>query len=158
MSASLLTIGAMNTYFAGGSKLGAALGRDGAFPGWFARGSRSGEVPRRSLAVIVVLALAALGVVALTGVGPKPVVLLTTGSLGLVYVLGTAAALRLLPPGSWSRRGAGLALGFTLALLATTGPYVLWTLAVASAALAYVARRRRRAAAHRVVPQPCLAG
>ncbi len=32
----LLTMGAMNAYFAGGSKLGAALGRDGSLPAWFA--------------------------------------------------------------------------------------------------------------------------
>ena len=150
----LLTIGTMNTYFAGGSKLGAALGRDGGFPVWFARGSRSGEVPRRSLAALVGLSLGALGVVALAGVGTRPVVLLTTGSFGLVYVLGTAAALRLLPRGSWSRRGAAVALLVTVVLLATTGLYVLWTLAVAAAALAYVAHRRRTA----VLPEPCLAG
>ena len=34
----LLTVGAMNAYFAGGAKLGAALGRDGSLPAWFARG------------------------------------------------------------------------------------------------------------------------
>ena len=49
----LLTLGAMNAYFAGTAKLGAALGRDGALPEWFARGSEAGEVPRRSLAVVV---------------------------------------------------------------------------------------------------------
>ena len=33
----LLTVGAINAYFAGGAKLGAALGRDGSLPAWFAR-------------------------------------------------------------------------------------------------------------------------
>ena len=63
----LLTVGAMNAYFAGGAKLGAALGRDGALPAWFGRGSSAGEVPRRSLAVVCALAGAALVAVAATG-------------------------------------------------------------------------------------------
>ena len=50
----LLTVGAVNAYFAGGARLGAALGRDGALPAWFARGSTAGEVPRRSLGFVTV--------------------------------------------------------------------------------------------------------
>ena len=48
--APLLTFGTMNAYLAGASKLGAALGRDRALPGWLAHGLVAGEVPRRSLA------------------------------------------------------------------------------------------------------------
>ena len=40
----LLTIGAINAYFAGGARLGAALARDGALPAWLAR-LDAGEVP-----------------------------------------------------------------------------------------------------------------
>lgn len=143
----LLTLGAMNAYFAGAAKLGAALGRDGALPRWLAHGSLdvgkgSGEVPRRSLAVVAGLAGVSLTVVALAGVGPTPSVLLATGSFVLVYVLGTAAAIRLLPGGTWARRGAYVAFGGSVALLFTTGFYMLWTLAVAGAALLYVRRRK----------------
>src|SRR6478752_5107191 len=46
----LLTIGAMNAYFAGGSRLGAALARDGALPGWLAKGGDAGQVPRGTVA------------------------------------------------------------------------------------------------------------
>ncbi|MFG2043113.1 APC family permease [Dactylosporangium sp. NPDC048998] len=133
----LLTAGAMNAYFAGAARLGAALGRDGALPGWFARGSGAGQVPRRSLAVVAGLAAATLAVAAATGLGPRPLMLLTTGSFVVVYVLGTAAAVRLLPRGSWARRTAGFALLSVLGLLALTGWYVLWTALVAAAALAY---------------------
>jgi amino acid efflux transporter len=139
----LLTLGAMNAYFAGSAKLGAALGRDRALPVWFARGSSAGEVPRRSLAVISVLSFLALATVAVTGVGTRPSVLLTTGSFVLVYVLGTAAAVRLLPRRSWSRRSAIVALVAVLVLLVMTGVYVLWTAIVALAALAYAHRRAR---------------
>jgi len=149
VAALLLTLGAVNAYFAGAAKLGAALGRDGALPAWFARGSSAGEVPRRSLAVVSGASLLALAAVAGTGVGPKPLALLTTGSLVLVYVLGMAAAVRLLPRHSWSRRAAVVAFAAVVVLLFMTGWYVLWTLLIALAALAYERRPAARATAPR---------
>ena len=142
-AAILLTLGVMNAYYAGAAKLGAALGRDGALPTWLAQGSSAGEVPRRSLALISGLSAAALASVAVAGVGPRPLVLLTTGSFVLVYVLGTAAAVRLLPRGSWSRRSAAVAIAAVLVLLAMTGVYLLWSAAVAASALAYLGWRTR---------------
>jgi amino acid efflux transporter len=150
----LLTFGAMNAYFAGGAKLGAALGRDGALPAWFGRGSAVGEVPRRSLMVISGLSGLALVIIAAARVGPRPSVLLTTGSFVLVYVLGTAAAVRLLPRRSWSRRAAVVALASVSALLVMTGVYVLWTLVVAAAAVLY--ERRRSATVSPPVAGRCL--
>jgi amino acid efflux transporter len=145
VAAVAMTLGAMNAYFAGAARLGAALGRDGALPVWFARGGAVGEVPRRSLAVVTGLAAVALAVTAAAGLGPRPSVLVTTGSFVLVYVLGMAAAVRLLPRGGWARRGAGVALVAVSALLVLTGPYVLWTLLVAAGALAYHRWGRRPA-------------
>jgi amino acid efflux transporter len=142
-AALLLTLGAMNAYMAGAAKLGAALGRDGALPAWFARGSSAGEVPRRSLGVVVTLSLAALAVVGATGAGTHLSVLLTTGSFVLVYVLGTAAAVKLLPRRGWPHRIAVVALLSSLALVAVSGVYMLYTVAVAVAALLYVGRRAR---------------
>jgi amino acid efflux transporter len=139
----LLTLGAMNAYFAGAAKLGAALGRDGALPSWFSHGSEVGEVPRRSLLVVAGLSIVAVAIVAVTGAGPRPSVLLTTSSFVLVYILGTAAAIRVLPKRSWPRRAAFVALASVIVLLVITGPYVLWTLIVSAAALLYTHRRRR---------------
>jgi amino acid efflux transporter len=139
----LLTLGAMNAYFAGGAKLGAALARDGALPAWLDRGSSAGEVPRRSLAVVAALASTALAVAAVLGLDTHELVLLTTGAFVIVYVLGSAAAVRLLPRGTWSRRAAVMALISSLALLATVGPALLWPLAVAAAALVYLWLRGR---------------
>lgn len=138
----LLTIGAMNAYFAGAAKLGAALGRDGGLPAWFARGSAAGEVPRRSLAVFSVLGLAALGAFGALGLDLQVSVLVTTGSFSLVYVVGTAAAVRLLPRGTWAHRAAAVALLAVTVLLMLTGVYVVWALAVAAAALVYDAYAR----------------
>jgi amino acid efflux transporter len=143
-AALLLTFGAMNAYYAGAAKLGSALGRDGALPGWLARGSRAGEVPRRSLGVNAALSALALGVVVATDVGPRPLVLLTTGSFGTVYAVGVAAALRLLPRRSAGYAAAAASLVVVLALLAMTGRYLAWSLALAGGALLYLRLRRAR--------------
>ncbi len=136
-AALLLTLGTMNAYFAGAAKLGAALGRDGALPAWLAEGSSAGEVPRRSLAVIACLSIGALAATAFANVGAKPLVLLTTGSFVTVYVLGTAAALRLLPRGGWAHRCALVALVADAALLIMTGWYLIWPVIVTLCALLY---------------------
>src|SRR4051795_3692040 len=59
----LLSVGAINAYFGGGARLGAALGRDGSLPAWLAQGSTAGEVPRRSLAVVALGGLTSLAVI-----------------------------------------------------------------------------------------------
>ncbi len=137
----LLTLGVMNTYHAGAAKLGAALGRDGALPGWLAHGSQAGEIPRRSLLVTLVLGFGVFVVVALTGVGAGPLVLVTTGSFVAVYAVGTAAAVKLLP-----RRSAGwwtaiVALCTVGVLMVLTGAYLAWAGIVGVAALGYLRRR-----------------
>ncbi len=139
----LLTIGAMNAYFAGASKLGAALGRDGALPSWFAKGSEVGEVPRRSLSVIAALSAVALAIVAFGNVG---------------IASGRAAHHRLVRAGLHPRHG-GRDQAAPPPYLGSVGRdrririvdrpgghhrlYVLWALVVAGAALLYNRRRAR---------------
>jgi amino acid efflux transporter len=145
-AAVLLTLGAMNAYYAGAAKLGSALGRDGALPPWFGRGSSAGEVPQRSLAVNAALSLAALLAVVVTSFGPRPLVLFTTGLFVTVYAVGIAAAVKLLPRGSAAHRTAVVALGSVLFLVAMTGPYLAWALLVTAGALLYQRYRRQRPA------------
>ena len=137
----MLTLGAMNAYFAGGAKLGAALARDGALPVWLARGSQAGEVPWRSLAVISGISTLSLVVAALLDLGTAQLVLVTVGAFVLVYVLGSAAAIRLLTRGTWAHRGAVVALVSSVVLLATIGVSLLWPLTIAVAALIYLRLR-----------------
>jgi amino acid efflux transporter len=144
VAAVVLTLGVMNAYCAGAAKLGAALARDGALPGWFARGSRAGEVPRRSLTLVAGLSALGVAVTAAFHLGTEPLVLLTTGSFVAVYALGTAAAVRLLPRRTWGRRAALLALVAVLALLVATGRYLLWPLLATAGALTYLHLRTRR--------------
>lgn len=140
-AAVLLTFGVMNAYYASAAKLGAALGRDGALPAWLSRGASAGDVPRRSLAVTSTLSALAMIVVAVTGTGAQPLVLLATGAFVAVYALGTGAALRLLPKGSTARRHALVALIAVLGLLVATGWYLLWPLVLTAGALLYHHRR-----------------
>ncbi len=145
----LLSLGAMNAYVAGNARLGAALGRDGSLPRWFARGSSADEVPRRSLAVVTASSLLTLLWVAVAGAAIESTMLLVTGAVALVYVIGTAAALRLLPRGSCVRWGAAIAFAASLLLLSLTGTHLLPQLITGAAALAWTARSGRSRLSHR---------
>jgi amino acid efflux transporter len=140
----LLTLGAMNAFFAGSARLGAALGRDGSLPVWFARGSTAGAVPRRSMVVVTVMSLLTLAVVAMSGVRVEQTMMLITGGFTMVYVVGTAAAIRLLPRHTWVWRGAIVAFASTLVLLAVTGRYLLPQLLLGVGAVAWTMRPTRR--------------
>jgi amino acid efflux transporter len=142
VAALLLTLGTMNAYFAGAAQLGAALSRDGALPGWLAQGSRAGGVPRRSLLLVALLALAMLGSVVLAKIEARSLVLATTGSFVVVYALGTTAALRLLPRRSWAWRAAFIAVVAVAVLCIVTGWYLLWPLVITAGALLYLQWRR----------------
>ena len=143
VAAVVLTLGTMNAYVAGGAKLGAALGRDGALPRWLTRGSGPGEVPRRSLAVLAGLSLAGLGILAVSGADVRPLLLATTSCVVSVYVVATAAAVRLLDRGSLGRRTAMAAFAFVLVLVAVTGWYLAWPVLLAGAATCYLRRSDR---------------
>jgi amino acid efflux transporter len=124
----LLTIGAVNAYLAGASRLGVALARDGALP------AKVVGTPRKSLAFVTVGGLGSV----LLPLDLHTSMLLVTGCFTLVYVLGTAAALRLLPAG-WTRRGAGVAFVAVLGLLWLNGKPALLSLGVAAGAWLYLA-------------------
>src|ERR687887_549775 len=86
----VITLGTMNAYVASASRLGAALGRDGALPRWLASGSRAGEVPRPSLAAVAAQTGLVLAVVAGGGLDARPLVLATTSCIAAVYAAGCA--------------------------------------------------------------------
>jgi amino acid efflux transporter len=139
----LLTLGAMNAYFAGGSRLGAALARDGAMPRWLARGSAAGQIPRRSLGVITAIALATDALLAVLGKPTSAVLLLATGTFALVYLAGASAALRLLPRLRSAWWCALVSLLAALALLALTGRHAIGPVLFALGGLAWTSRPRR---------------
>lgn len=150
----LLTVGAMNAYYAGGSRLGAALARDGALPAWLAKGSDAGQVPRRSVVLIAGLGLLALAVTSALDLDLAPMMLLATGCFTLVYVIGTASAIRLLPRGTLSWYAACIAFACTLGLLVVAGAHTLWALGIAAASLLYQQLRRARRPVTSIDPDP----
>lgn len=145
----LLTVGAMNAYYAGGSRLGAALARDGALPALLAVGSGPDGVPRRSLTLIAGQSVLWLVASEVLHLGLTPLMLLATGCFTLVYVLGTAAAVRLLERWSKAWWTAVVALTSVLGLLVMNGWHVVWAVGVAAAAVVYQGQSRRRTATPR---------
>jgi amino acid efflux transporter len=130
----VISMATVNAYVAATSRLGYALARDGAFPGWLAALNSSG-VPVR--AVLAVGGYAACGMLVsyAAGWGPEDLLAIPT-SLGLAtYVVGTAAGVRLLA--GWSKLLAAAALLMCLAMLPFTGVFVLLPIAVAMVALLY---------------------
>lgn len=133
----LLTIGTMNSYFAGAARLGSALAREGSLPRWLAQ---TGE-PRRALVASTAIALLTTGVMAATGLRTSTTLLATTGTFALAYLIATAAAVRLLPRRTWGRRAAVVSVVASAALVLATGWAVLVPISVGLIGLAWSLRR-----------------
>ncbi|MFE0190425.1 APC family permease [Streptomyces sp. NPDC058989] len=141
-AALFLTFGAVNSYLAGASRLGAALGRDGAAPRLLAKGGAPGEVPRRSLAV---LGATAVAVGAAAGWGGADLDLLmraTATCLAAVTLAGLAAALVLLPRRTPLWCGVVASSLLTAAVLAFSGWLLVIPAVLACAACGFLTLRR----------------
>ncbi|MFD0683862.1 APC family permease [Actinomadura fibrosa] len=149
-AALVLSFVAMNTYVAGGARLGAALARDGAFPAPLARGSAAGEVPRRSLALLAVLTAVLSAAVLWGGLGLDPLMRVTAACLATVTVIGMASATRLLP--GRRRALAYAATFFAGAVTLSCGLYLAVPGALAASALLLRPRRRPSAPCEPVPP------
>jgi amino acid efflux transporter len=138
----LLTVGAINAYFAGGSRLGASLAREGGLPQVLA--DPASAIPRRSLLAISAVALGTVVVIWAAGTSTDAALLMASGTFSLLYVVGAAAALRLLPRGTWSWWAAVCSLVAALVLLGLTGAHLLGPVLFAGAGLAWSLARSRR--------------
>jgi len=141
LAAVLLTFGTMNAYIAGASRLGAALGRDGALPGWLARGGGAGEVPRRSLGVLAAATAAVVAAALAAGLTLGQVMLAASACFLAVTLAGLGAAVRLLPryaPAWW---GAVVAFCPMAVVLAFSKLFLAWPIALMLGALTYTRRR-----------------
>ena len=131
LMAVLLIFGNINAYMASLAKLGAALGRDGAMPRWFARGSERGQAPQRSLAVVVAISAGTLVIAAISNWSPVGLVLATSASQLAVYIAGCAAGTRLLDRWTPGWCAAVVALVFVAALTLAAGRYLVTPIALA---------------------------
>ncbi|MFE1774652.1 APC family permease [Streptomyces sp. NPDC059008] len=141
-AALFLTFGAVNSYLAGASRLGAALGRDGAAPRLLAKGGAPGEVPRRSLAVLGATAVA-VGVAAGWGGADLDLLMRATATcLAAVTLAGLAAALVLLPRRTPLWCGVVASSLLTAAVLAFSGWLLVIPAVLACAACGFLTLRR----------------
>jgi amino acid efflux transporter len=138
----LLTVATINTYFAGAAEMGASLARDGSLPAFLAERSGPGDVPRRALGLVAVLGLATTVVLAVLERDTDTTLLFTTGTFSLVYLIGTAAAVRLLR--GWGRVAAVVSVTASAGLVVMTGWVVLLPAAVGVIGVLW-ARTRPRA-------------
>lgn len=117
-----LTMGTMNVYLAGASKLAASLAESGSLPAWLA-GDAHRSIPRRPL--LVVAAFGLVGLVALVaGLGNAgELVRATSACFVAVYVAATASAARIL---QGKARGAAIvSMVLTIVVALFSGWYLL---------------------------------
>jgi amino acid efflux transporter len=130
----LITLGTTNAYAAATSRLGYALGRDHAFPGWM------GHLTERSLPRN---ALIALGMLTMTGMllcyfshWEAEQLFIIPNSLGLAtYIVGTAAGVRIMT--GWKRVMAAIALLLCGAIFPFAGASILLPVGLAIVAYSY---------------------
>ncbi|MGA2082692.1 MAG: amino acid permease [Holophaga sp.] len=122
----LIIFSTVNAYTAGMARVVLAAARDGGMPAALGRVDPRTGVPARSLTLLSILAMAMLLVYEATGIDLQAALLIPSGGAILIYVIGSAAGIRLLP-GTGLRR---LMPWASLALSAAVFPFVgAWALA-----------------------------
>ncbi|MDN0200486.1 amino acid permease [Streptomyces sp. S.PNR 29] len=125
VAAALLTFATVNAYIAGGSRLGAALGRDGDLPRWLGKGNGAGEIPKPSLVVLASLTAVLLTSAAVLDIRLDPIMTAASACFVAVYVAGLSAAAKLLRGSPWGRLGAVVSLVAVLVVFLFFGWYLL---------------------------------
>lgn len=150
--AAIVTLGVMNAYLPAFGKLGAALGRDGDLPRFFAKGAADGEVPRRALALTGVLVVVYFGLMLLNDLDLTGFILIHTSNMVAIYAAGMLAATLLLRRWSFGWWLAVVATVLTAGLLVLAWANLIVPLVLAAAAVAVTVVRRIRA--RRTAPPP----
>ncbi len=143
----LLSFGTVNAFAASGARLGAALGRDGGLPRWFAKGGAAGQVPRRSLVVLAAIATAVMVVLSIAPVGVDSIMTAASVLFVTVYVAGLASAVRLLRRMSAAWCGAVVGLVALVCSLVFFRYYLVLPVLLVAVAEVFRLVRRRRAVA-----------
>jgi amino acid efflux transporter len=126
VAAVLLTMGPINVYIAGATKLAGAMAAEGSMPAWMAR-------PRAPLATIATVTTTILALLALGLADVEPLVRACSTCFVAVYVTATAAGARLLT--GRLRAVAALSLVLVVAVLAFSGAYLAVPAVVAAVAI-----------------------
>ena len=142
-----VSLGAINAYVAGASRLGYALGREGHLPSWFSSVHPRLGTPHHSLAFLFVGFLAWMAVAYVLGLTEADLLPISTSSYIATYVLSMAAGARLLT--GRARGGAVAGMVACMLVLPFVGAVLAWVLGVTIACLAYRYIRRKGAAGSR---------
>ena len=134
----------MNAYVAGMARVIYAAARDGGFPGALAKVDDRTGAPGRSILALLAAVMASLFVFYLLDLGIQWGFLATSGAAILLYVIGSAAGVRLL-----RERGAGRLLPWasllvSLVILPFIGAPLAASSAIALVGVAYSWMRLRR--------------
>jgi amino acid efflux transporter len=133
-----------NAYTAGMSRVVLAVARDGGFPRVLDHVEPRTGVPDRSLALLFGASLLMLAVYYAFQVDLDTALLIPSGAAILVYVIGSAAGIRLLRGGRADAILPWVSLAVSLSILPFVGRVVAASIAVVAAGLAYGVLRARR--------------
>jgi amino acid efflux transporter len=128
-----LTMGTMNVYLGGASKLAASLAIEGALPRWFA-GDAHHSVPRRPIVGFAVSEVVLLGALVAGWTSTSDLVRATSACFIAVYVLAIFSALRILT--GRIRAAAALALASVLVLAVFSTWFLVIPVVTAAGSLA----------------------
>lgn len=142
----IIIFGTVNAYSAGISRVMYAVARDGGLPRTFHHLDQRTGVPARSLALLSGLSLIVLALYYLTDVNLETALLIPSGAAILVYVIGSAAGIRLLRGADERNIFAWLSLILSIAILPFVGTLAIVAIATALGGAAYKWILDRRAA------------
>jgi amino acid efflux transporter len=135
----------VNAYTAGMSRVFLAVARDGALPRYLGQVSPRSGVPARSLTLLTGLALVMLLVYYVFNFDLQTALLIPSGAAILVYVVGSAAGIKLLPARGLARALPWISLVISIAVLPFVGPLAFAALGAGAAGLVFsLAASRRR--------------
>jgi amino acid efflux transporter len=134
----------VNAYMAGISRVILSVARDGALPGVFGRVSATTGVPTYSVTLLTGLALLMLLVYYVFDFDLQTALLIPSGAAILVYIVGSAAGIRLLRTRGFARALPWITLVISIGVLPFVGPLALVGLAAGAAGLAYSVLTRKK--------------
>jgi amino acid efflux transporter len=138
-----VSFGAVNSYTAGTSRLGYAMGRSERFPRWFGVVDDRFHAPHRALAVMLLAYAGWFVATYFLRLDLADLFPISTSSYIVTYILSMAAAAKLLT--GWGRINAWIGLVSCAVILLFVGAFFAWIGGVTVACLAYqhVVRRRK---------------
>ncbi len=132
-----------NAYTAGMSRVVLAVARDRGLPKWFDHVDGKSGTPTRSLMLLSGSALAVLALYYFFQVDLQTALLIPSGAAILVYIIGSAAGIRLLGDKGWQRILPWISLILSIVLLPFVGLAALGSILAGLAAFLYVRYGRR---------------